>query len=160
VIVIRRFVHDKKAPPQGKVVLTDPNWRYQALITSMSWEPLDLWRFYNDRGDCERVFKVAKHALGMSHLVGQEFKVNSVAFLLRLLAFNADLLYQRYHEDRAREQNRPGTDQNRRSMPSIETLKHGVRSSPAAIVAQPRGRETIRQAQPGQAALVNAFPGG
>ena len=107
VVVIRRFVHDPKAPPQGKVVETDPNWRYQALVTSMDWEPLDVWRFYNDRGDCERVFKVGKHALGMGCLISLNFRANTVAFLLRMLAFNVDLLFQRHTEERARELNRP-----------------------------------------------------
>jgi hypothetical protein len=107
VVVIRRFVHDEKTPPQGKVVKNDPNWRYQALVTSLDWEPLDVWRFYNDRGDCERIFKVAKHALGMGRLISHDFKANNVAFLLRMLAFNVDLLFQRYTEERAREQNKP-----------------------------------------------------
>lgn len=107
VVAIRRFVHDPKAPPQGKTVEWDPDWRYQALVTSLDWEPEDAWRFYNDRGDCERIFKVAKHALGMNWLVSHDFTANSAAFILRLLAYNADLLFQRYAEAQARKDGRP-----------------------------------------------------
>jgi hypothetical protein len=107
VVAIRRFVHDPKAPPQGKRIQHDPRWRYQALITSLDWEALDVWRFYNDRADCERIFKIAKGALGMNWLVGHDLTANSVAFYLRLLAYNADLLYQRNLERRARAESRP-----------------------------------------------------
>lgn len=107
IIVIRRRVHDESAPPPGKVVGWDPDWRYQAIVTSTDWEPLDVWRFYNDRGDAERVFKVGKQALGLGWLVSHDLRANTVAFLLRLLAYNADLLFQQDAERRARETDRP-----------------------------------------------------
>jgi hypothetical protein len=107
IIVIRRRVADPKAPPPGKVVGWSPDWRYQAIITDRDWEPLDVWRFYNDRGDCERVFKFGKHALGLGWFVSHVFRANEVAFLLRLLAWNADLLFQQDAELRAREEGRP-----------------------------------------------------
>lgn len=107
VVAIRRFVHDPKAPPQGKRIDQEPKWRYQALITSLDWEAFDVWRFYNDRADCERIFKEAKGALGMSWLVSHDLTANNVAFLLRLLAYNADLLYQHHIEQRAHAEDRP-----------------------------------------------------
>ena len=51
IVVVRRRIHDASAPPPGKVVEWDPDWRYQAMVTSTDWSPLDVWRFYNDRGD-------------------------------------------------------------------------------------------------------------
>ena len=108
VVAIRRFVHDPKAPPQGKKIAYDPNWRYQVLVTSLRWKPVDVWRFYNDHGDCERIFKVGKHGLGMGWLIGHKFRANAVAFLLRMLAYNVDLLFQRRCERRARKQQRSG----------------------------------------------------
>jgi hypothetical protein len=107
IVAVRRFVHDEKAPPQGKVIPNDPEWRYQALVTSMDWSPLDTWRFYNGRADCERVFKVAKGALGMNWLVSHDLTANNVAFLVRLLAFNVDVLFQQYLALRARSEGRP-----------------------------------------------------
>lgn len=56
IAVIRRKVHDPRAPPQGKAIDGDPGWRYQALITTLPGEPEEVWRSYNGRADCERVF--------------------------------------------------------------------------------------------------------
>lgn len=107
IIVIRRRVADPKAPPPGKVVGWSPDWRYQAIITDRDWDALDVWRFYNDRGDCERVFKFGKHALGLGWFVSHVFRANEVAFLLRLLAWNSDLLFQQDAELRAHQERRP-----------------------------------------------------
>lgn len=107
IIVIRRRVFDPKAPPPGKVVQGIADWRYQAIVTNLDWDPLDVWRFYNDRGDAERVFKVGKHALGMGWFIGQDFRANAVAFILRLIAWNADLLFQQEAERQARVAERP-----------------------------------------------------
>lgn len=106
IVVIRRRVKDPDAPPQGKVIDGEPGWRFQALITNIPGEPVEIWRFYNGRADCERVFKVAKHALGMSKLIGHELRANHVAFLLRLLAYNVDILFQRHSERAAAAQKR------------------------------------------------------
>lgn len=103
VVVIRRRVLDPKAPPQGKTVDWSPEWRYQAIVTNMDWSAPDIWRFYNYRAECERVFRIGKQCLGLANLVGHSFRANRMAFLLRLLAYNADLAFQRHCADRARE---------------------------------------------------------
>ena len=107
VLGIRRRVFDPKAPPQGKRIDGCEQWRYQALVTVMTGQPEDLWRFYNGRADCERVFKVARNALGMGCLVGQQLRANETAFLLRILAFNADLRFQAHAEEQASAAGRP-----------------------------------------------------
>lgn len=107
VAVIRRRVNDSGAPPQGKKVDGEPNWRYQAVVSDQDWSPEDLWRFYNGRADCERVFRVGKQALAMGHLVSRTFRANEIAFLLRALAFNVDLAFQAHCEQLAREADRP-----------------------------------------------------
>jgi hypothetical protein len=108
-IVIRRRLHDTKAPPAGKKVEQDPNHRYQVIITSLDWEPVDVWRFYNDRGDAERVFKTAKQALALDNLVSHDYRANEVAFHLRLTAYNADILFQQEAEAAAVAEKRPVT---------------------------------------------------
>lgn len=108
IVVIRRRVHDPKAPPLGKKVPGFDKWRHQALVTNqLEWGPVDVWRFYNGRADCERVFRVAKQTLALSHLVGHRFRANEVAFLLRLLAFNADTRFQLHSEEQAVANQRP-----------------------------------------------------
>lgn len=107
VVVVRRAVHDPGAPPPGKCIESDPFHRYQAVVTSLDWAPLDAWRFYNDRGDAERPFKVGKHALGLGNLVSQDYRANEVAFLLRLVAYNTDLHFQAAAEATATAAGRP-----------------------------------------------------
>lgn len=108
VVVVRRRVHDEKAPPQGKIITWSPEWRYQAIITSNTgWDAPDIWRFYNYRAECERVFRIGKQALGLANLVGHSFRANRVAFLLRLLAYNADLRFHQHTEEQARAAGRP-----------------------------------------------------
>jgi hypothetical protein len=107
VVVVRRRVHDAAAPPQGKVINWSPEWRYQAIITNEDWTAPDVWRFYNYRAECERVFRIGKQALGMAHLVGHSFRANRMAFLLRTLAYNADLRFQLHCEAEARREERP-----------------------------------------------------
>ena len=104
VIGIRRRDDDPSEPAQGK--LLPGCHRYQTLVTSTDWEPRDVWRFYNHRADCERVFRTGKQAIGMAHLVGQSFDANATAFLLRCLAFNADLRFQQHAEQTAAAQGR------------------------------------------------------
>jgi hypothetical protein len=102
VVVLRRRVHDDKAPPQGKVIPGETGWRYQAIVSDRDWAAGDIWRFYNGRADCERVFRVGKQALALGHLVGHAYRANEVAFLLRALAYNVDLRFQAHCEERAR----------------------------------------------------------
>jgi hypothetical protein len=54
VAIVRRRVHDPKAPPQGKVIPGVTGWRYQAVVSDRDWPADDLWRFYDGRADCER----------------------------------------------------------------------------------------------------------
>ena len=107
IVVVRRRVHDSGAPPLGKKVKGFSQWRHQAIVTNQDWDPVDVWRFYNGRADCERVFRIGKQTLALGHLVGRSFRANEVAFLLRLLAFNADTCFQLHCEAQARTESRP-----------------------------------------------------
>jgi hypothetical protein len=78
VLGIRRRVFDAKAPPQGKRIDGCEQWRYQALVTVMTGQPEDLW-----------------------------LRANETAFLLRILAFNADLRFQAHAEEQASAAGRP-----------------------------------------------------
>jgi len=104
---VRRLDADPDAPALGKQLSWCPQYRYQALVTDRDWEAKDLWRFYNHRADCERVFRVGKQVLGLGKLVGRDFASNAAAFLLRALAFNVDLRFQQRAEERARAEGRP-----------------------------------------------------
>lgn len=99
VVVVRRRIHDPKAPPLGKKVSGDAEWRYQAIATTLPEEeyaPYDVWNFYNHRAEVERVFRDGKGELGLDWLVSQQLRGNETAFLLRLLALNVDRLFHQH----------------------------------------------------------------
>ncbi len=105
VVIIRRRVHDPKEPPQGKKANGDPDWRYQAIATTLSTDmpPVEVWRFYNHRAEIERVFRDGKQELGLGWLVSHSSRGNETAFLLRLLAMNMDILFNQSAQERATE---------------------------------------------------------
>lgn len=105
VVIIRRRVHDPKEPPQGKKANGDPDWRYQAIATTLSTDmpPVEVWRFYNHRAEIERVFRNGKQELGLGWLVSHSSRGNETAFLLRLLAMNVDILFNQSAQKRATE---------------------------------------------------------
>lgn len=44
---------------QSRMVF-DSDWQYEAMVTVMDWEPIDCWRFYNQRCCMENYIKEAK----------------------------------------------------------------------------------------------------
>jgi hypothetical protein len=104
VVIIRRALHNEKEPPQGKKIDFDPCGRYQAITTNLpaDYDEHDVWNFYNHRAQCERVFRDGKQSLGLGWLVGQSQVANEVAFLLRLLARNLDMLFHQYSKSEAK----------------------------------------------------------
>jgi len=141
VVVVRRVVHDRKAPPPGKVIDWSPGYRYQAIVTSeTAWDPVDVWRFYNGRGDCERVFRTGRQALGLSHLVGHDFRANQVAFLLRLIALDADLLFQHHVEGQAVAWKNPARHE------GLESRQFYFYNSPGRLLCE-HGRWVLRVAR-------------
>lgn len=104
--VVRRRVHDWRAPLVGKLVGRDLESREQAIVTSADSERLDVWRFDRDRGDAGRLFKTRNQAIGLGWLVGHDLRAKAIAVLLRLLGNHAVLLFRRDAERRAREAER------------------------------------------------------
>ncbi|OUM86022.1 MAG: hypothetical protein BAA01_01290 [Bacillus thermozeamaize] len=42
-------------------LLLDTCWQYEAMVTNLDWEPIDIWRFYNQRCCMENAIKEAKY---------------------------------------------------------------------------------------------------
>ncbi len=40
-------------------LLLDTSWHYKAMVTNLEWEPIDIWRFYNQRCCMENYIKEA-----------------------------------------------------------------------------------------------------
>jgi hypothetical protein len=63
-------------------------YHYQVLVTNLSLQPLNLWRFYNDRAGIELVIRQLKGDYALGHIPGHHFFANETYFHLLLLAYN------------------------------------------------------------------------
>jgi hypothetical protein len=74
----------------------DDDWPYEAIVTNLEWEPIDLWRFYNQRCSMENYIKEAKHGFSINRIVTSDFEANEIDLLVKLLAYN---LFERFKRD-------------------------------------------------------------
>ena len=95
----RRVVVIRKAQrlygDQVQMIL-DTDWKYEAIVTNLGWEPIDIWRFYNQRCCMENYIKESKHGFSIDRISTGNFAANEIDMLLKLLAYN---LYERFKKD-------------------------------------------------------------
>lgn len=80
---------------QGRFVF-DSDWQYEAIVSNLGWEPIDLWRFYNQRCCMENYIKEAKNGFSIDRIATSDFKANELDLLIKLLAYN---LFERFKRD-------------------------------------------------------------
>ncbi|MCZ8514310.1 transposase [Paenibacillus filicis] len=77
-------------------LLLDTDWQYEAIVTNLVWEPIDLWRFYNQRCCMENYIKEAKRGFSIDRIATSNFEANEIDLLVKLLTYN---LYERFKRD-------------------------------------------------------------
>ncbi len=77
-------------------LLLDTDWEYEAMVTNLDWEPIDLWRFYNQRCCMENYIKEAKRRFSISRISASGFTAKEIDLLMKRLAYN---LYGRFKRD-------------------------------------------------------------
>lgn len=63
-------------------------YHYQVLVTNLALQPLNLWRFYNDRAGVELLIKQLKGDYALGSIPTRHFLANETYFHLLLLAYN------------------------------------------------------------------------
>jgi hypothetical protein len=63
-------------------------YHYQVLVTNLPLQPLNLWRFYNDRAAVELIIKQLKGDYALGHIPTRHYLANETYFHLLLLAYN------------------------------------------------------------------------
>lgn len=63
-------------------------YHYQVLVTNRPLQPLNLWRFYNDRAAAELIVKQLKGDYALGHIPTRHYVANETYFHLLLLAYN------------------------------------------------------------------------
>ena len=96
-ILIRRRT-EEKGRGGGKMLLDVPGYLFQALVTNLppSTPPLEVWRFYNQRADCENVIKELASGFGLSTLICRKFFSTEAVLSLAVLTYNLTVLFQRH----------------------------------------------------------------
>lgn len=70
------------------------DYEYSAIVTTLDDEPLEVWRFYNGRGDCENRIKELKHDFNAGGFCLQSFAGTEAAFRLTCFTFNMVALFK------------------------------------------------------------------
>jgi hypothetical protein len=133
-VLIRHRVADKDRAG-GKKLIDVPGYRFQALVTSLpaSLPPLEVWRYYNGRADCENVIKELQSGFGLPTLCLQSFWATEASLCLAALTYNLSVLFQRHL----------GWQQK----VTIHSLRFWLFVT-AGIISHPAGKTTIKLAVP------------
>jgi hypothetical protein len=85
-VVIRRPV---PVEPSAQLTLFQMGgYSYQALVTNLTLQPLNLWRFYNQRARAELIIRELKYAYALGKIPTNDFQANEAFFQIVLLAYN------------------------------------------------------------------------
>jgi Transposase DDE domain group 1 len=84
--VIRR--PQPEEPSEQLTLFKLGRYHYQVLVTNLLLQPLNLWRFYNDRAGIELVIRQLKGDYALGHVPTRHFPTNESYFHLLLLAYN------------------------------------------------------------------------
>lgn len=85
-VVIRRLQPEE---PSAQLTLFKlGRSHYQVLVTNLTLQPLNLWRFYNGRAGIERIIRELKGDYPLGKIPTHHFFANEAYFHLLLLAYN------------------------------------------------------------------------
>jgi len=85
-VVIRR--PQPEEPTDQLTLFKLGKYHYQVLVTNLPLQPLNLWRFYNDRAGVELLIKQLKGDYALGSIPTRHFFANETYFHLFLLAYN------------------------------------------------------------------------
>jgi hypothetical protein len=71
-------------------------YHYQVLVTNLPLQPLNLWRFYNDRAAVELLIKQLKGDYALGSIPTRHFFANETYFHLLLIAYNLVNWFKRF----------------------------------------------------------------
>lgn len=85
-VVIRR--PQPEEPTAQLTLFKLGRFHYQVLVTNLELQPLNLWRFYNDRAGIELIIRQLKGDYALGAIPTRHFFANETHFHLLLLAYN------------------------------------------------------------------------
>lgn len=134
VVLIRQRLADRPEAG-GKKLIDVPGYKFQALVTSLpsTQRPLEVWRYYNGRADCENVIKELQSGFAFESLCLKRFWATEAALSLATLTYNLTVLFERHlgWQHKA----------------TIASLRFWLFITPG-IITHPAGKTTIKLAVP------------
>lgn len=85
-VVIRR--PQPEEPTAQLTLFKLGRYHYQVFLTNLTLQPLNLWRFYNDRAGIELIIRPLKGDYALGAIPTRHFFANETYFHLLLLAYN------------------------------------------------------------------------
>lgn len=119
-VVVRR--PQPEEPTEQLTLFKLGRYHYQVLVTNLPLQPLNLWRFYNDRAGIELIIRQLKGDYALGHIPTRHFLVNETYFHMLLLAYNLINWFKRLCL--------PPQFQNA----TLQTLRHQILLMPAQLV--------------------------
>ena len=80
-----------------QVQCIDCIWEHEAIVHTMDWSPMDIWRFYNQRACMENDIQEAKYGFSINRIPTSSFKAKELDLLIKLLAYNLFELFKMDH---------------------------------------------------------------
>lgn len=119
----------------GKKLLDVPGYVFQALVTSLppTVAPLEVWRYYNGRADCENVIKELQEGFAVDSLCLKSFWATEAALGLAAVTYNLTVLFQRHLGWKQKV--------------TVQTLRYWLFVTPG-LLSHPAGKTTVKLAVP------------
>ena len=81
-VLVRHRLADKDRAG-GKKLIDVPGYLFEALVTSLTTSPLEVWRYFNGRADCENVIRELQSEFALGTLCRAAFWATEAALSLR-----------------------------------------------------------------------------
>jgi len=89
-VIIKENISERKLKEDGQLYMEDAaNYEYSVIVTSFDdMEPMDVWRFYNKRGNCENKIDELKSGFATAQNSQNKFKCNKAYCMIKAIAYN------------------------------------------------------------------------
>jgi hypothetical protein len=85
-VVIRRPVPEEPSAP--RTLFPMGGYSYQAWVTNLTWQPINLGRFYHQRARAELIIRELKYAYAWGKIPTDDFQAHEAFFQIVLLAYH------------------------------------------------------------------------
>jgi hypothetical protein len=128
-VIIRRPVTEE--PSRQLHLFTLRGYSYEALVTNLGLQPINVWKFYNGRSTAELVIRELKSGCAVGKIPRHDWFANLAYFHLVLFAYNLLLWFKQLYLP------------NNLKRIAIQTLRNRFLWVPALLV-RPQGKPTLR----------------